>query len=131
LARAATPSTVPIACSPTVSRRTVYSRPVPSAARTVSPERSRSTRERGRDSPRSNATRPSAMRSGVIVKRRTELQRSPAFHGQRPAENEPVVAEAVGDVGALAVEDAAEQQCPARQQRAGVLGAQPSMRGRQ
>src|SRR5262245_35590668 len=46
LAPSATPSTVPVACSPTVSRRTVYSRPVPSAASTVSPERSRNTRER-------------------------------------------------------------------------------------
>ena len=99
---------MPVARSPTVSSRTVYSRPVPSAASTVSPDRSRRTRERWCDSSRSKTTRPLAIRSGVIVKRRTELERGPALHGERLAGNEPVAAERRGDVGRLTVEDATE-----------------------
>src|SRR5439155_2892122 len=127
VSRVATASTVPVARSPTRSRRTVYSRPAPSAASTVSPDRRRRTRVRWCDSLRSKTTRPPAIRSGVIVKRRTELERGPALHGEGLARNEPVAAEGRPDLGRLTVEDAAEQQRPARQQKAPVLRREPSM----
>src|SRR5213083_2288641 len=127
--RRATPRTVPVTVSPTSSRRTVKSWPAPSAAITVSPGLRRSTRLRWRDSARSKATRPSRIRSGAIVKRRTgELEGGPALHRHRCARSEPVTTERGGDAGRLRVEDAAEQERAPGSEIAGVARRQPEVR---
>src|SRR5947208_3256661 len=125
----ATPRTVPVTVSPTSSRRTVTSWPAPSAAITVSPALRRSTRARWRDSSRSNATRPSWIRSGAIVKRRTdELEGGPALHRDRGARREAVAADRDLDAGRLGVQDAAEHGRASGSDVAGVARRQPEVR---
>src|SRR5439155_1074711 len=128
----ATPSTVPVTVSPTSSRRTVKSRPAPSAAITVSPALRRSTRARWRDSSRSKRTRPSWIRSGAIVKRRTdELEGGPTLCRDRRARSEAVAAERGLEADRLRVEDAAEQEGASGGDVAGVARRQPEVRGGQ
>src|SRR2546426_259477 len=125
----ATPRTVPVTVSPTSSRRTVTSWPAPSAAITVSPALRRSTRARWRDSSRSNATRPSWIRSGAIVKRRTdELEGGPALHRDRGARSEAVAADRDLAAGRLRVQDAAEHERASGSDVAGVARRQPEVR---
>src|SRR6184192_435988 len=124
----ATPSTVPVTVSPTSSRRTVKSRPAPSAAITVSPALRRSTRARWRDSSRSKRTRPSWIRSGAIVKRRTdELEGGPTLCRDRRARSEAVAPERGLEADRLRVEDAAEQEGASGGDVAGVARRQPEV----
>src|SRR5439155_566924 len=79
------------------------------------------TRARWRDSSRSNATRPSWIRSGAIVKRRTdELEGGPALHRDRRARSEAVAADRDLDAGRLRVQDAAEHERASGSDVAGV-----------
>src|SRR5207247_1053201 len=128
----ATPRTVPVTDSPTSSRRTVKSRPAPSAAITVSLALRRSTRARWGDSSRSKRPRPSWIRSGAIVKRRTdELEGGPTLCRDRRARSEAVAAERGLEADRLRVEDAAEQEGASGGDVAGVARRQPEVRGGQ
>src|SRR5437867_3692493 len=88
-----------------------------------------STRARKRDSSRSKQTRPSWIRSGESVKRRTdELEGGPTLCRDRRARSEAVAAERGLEADRLRVEDAAEQEGASGCDVAGVARRQPEVR---
>src|SRR5687767_2087319 len=93
---------------------------------TVSPGRSRSTRERWRDSSASKSTCPCATRSGAIVKRRivAQLQAGPALDGKRAPPMQAMCGERGQDAVTLAVEEAAEDEGAAGRQEPAIARAE-------
>src|SRR6266852_8108507 len=96
---------------------------------TRSPGPSLSTRTRCRVSSASKATRSPSIRSGEIVKRRTEPEGRPALERDMVGRRETFAAQALTHGVGLGVEDAAEQQRPARRQQAAVVRGESRVGG--